>query len=48
MLLGFVMVYSWIHALYIVATKIDYLTTYEKVVLVGATTFMLLYILGTI
>jgi uncharacterized membrane protein YqaE (UPF0057 family) len=46
-LLGFAMFYFWIHAVVIVIKKTE-AKGYEKIVLIVALVFALLYLLGTI
>lgn len=47
-ILGFMMIYAWIHSIVIVSKKITNVSTYEVVVMiVGAAGFML-YVMGTL
>lgn len=45
---GLVMLYTWIHGTIIVIKKIKKITSYERVVLISATTAFVLYVMGTI
>lgn len=47
-LLGFIMLYAWIHATAIIAKKVQDTTSYEDVVLLFAVAAFVLYVIGTI
>lgn len=47
-ILGFVMIYAWIHSVVIVSKKITNVSTYETVVLITGATGFLLYVIGTL
>lgn len=46
-ILGFTMIYSWIHATVICFKKLKGLTKYEKIVTMAGFVFIFLFIIGT-
>lgn len=48
MIIGLVMMYSWVHAGVIIVPRLKKVTGYEKVVLIVATVGILLFIIGSV
>lgn len=47
-LLGLAMVYSWVHAIIIVANKTSDTTKYEKFILIASLVMIVFYIIGSL
>lgn len=47
-IIGFVMIYAWIHSIVIVSKKISGASTYEVVVMIAGATGFMLYVMGTL
>lgn len=47
-ILGFVMMYAWVHSVVVITKKVKDVSTYETVVLITGATGFLLYVIGTL